>query len=35
MVSGDAQSSNGRIRDEALIQTLFRNPAHAQDWIAA
>jgi len=35
MVNGVAGSSNSRIGDEALIQTLFCKPAHAHDWIAA
>ena len=35
MQNGFAESFNGRMRDEFLNETLFRNLAHARDQIAA
>ncbi len=35
MQNGFVESSNGRMRDEFLNETLFRNLAHARDLIAA
>lgn len=35
MQKGFVESFNGRMRDEFLIETLFRNLAHARDLIAA
>ncbi|MFN3846102.1 MAG: transposase, partial [Paracoccaceae bacterium] len=35
MQNGFVESFNGRMRDEFLNETLFRNPAYAHDLIAA
>ena len=35
MQNGFVESFNGRMRDEFLNETLFRNLAHARDLIAA